>query len=80
MSQTYTTTLYNQSSGEYEVLHVADLDVWVAYDGGTIIVVQGATGNTPDTGSSSGDHPVPVEASTPDVRVVRIYYFLRSSR
>ncbi|XP_006455925.1 hypothetical protein AGABI2DRAFT_180762 [Agaricus bisporus var. bisporus H97] len=69
MSQTYTTTLYNQSSGEYEVLHVADLDVWVAYDGGTIIVVQGATGNTPDTGSSSGDHPVPVEVSTPDVRV-----------
>jgi hypothetical protein len=80
MSQTHTAALYNQASGEYEMLHAADLDVWVAFDGGTIIVVQGTTGSIPDIGSSSGDPHIPAEVATPDATVVRIDNFLISSR
>lgn len=72
MSQTRTTVLSNQSSGDYEVLHAADLDVWVAYDGGTIIVVQGTAGSSPGFGSGFGGPHIPAEVSAPDATAVCI--------
>lgn len=56
------------------MLQAADLDEWVAYDGGTIIVMHGAGGQhpNPDADVDSGDLRTPVVVSPPDETVVSI--------
>jgi hypothetical protein len=74
MSHPVTTAHYNQSAEE-EVLHAADLDVWVAYDGGTVIVIKGpAEGDSGDAGAGSGNPNIPAGNSSPDETVVCVGY------
>ncbi|KAF9449701.1 hypothetical protein P691DRAFT_727545 [Macrolepiota fuliginosa MF-IS2] len=67
MSNLFTTALSHQTAGEYEVLRAAELDVWVAFDGGSVIVMQGAGDRAgDDTGASSGDLSSPIGVLSPD--------------
>jgi len=42
------------------MLHATDLDVWVAYDGGVIIVRPGSSGHDGDTDAMAGSQNTPV--------------------
>jgi hypothetical protein len=64
MSHPVTTVLYNQSVEEYQVLHAAALDVWVDYDGGTVIVRQGSGGHDNDA-DAPGNPGAPVGVPSP---------------
>lgn len=64
MNHPPTTVLYGESPEKYEVLHAADLDIWVAHNGDTIIVMKGAVsghnGDAADADSDDSDTPAGV--------------------
>ena len=72
MSRPVTTALFDKSVEEYEVSHAADLDVWVAYDGGTVIVIQGAGGRDGDGDPNSGNSNAPDGLPRPSETEVRV--------
>ncbi len=55
------------------MLHATDGDVWVAYDGGVIIVRPGSSGHDGDTDAGSQNTPVdgpsPVETESASIRL-----------
>lgn len=51
MSLPATTAHCNQSAGERGVLRAADLDVWVAYDGGVVTLRPGTSSVETDSAS-----------------------------